>query len=178
MSKEQSMGSDVKLGTGVKVWHFVFIGDRTKIGDGTTIGSMTHIDRDVEIGRRCSISGMVYIPPLTVIEDDVFVGPGVVITNDRFPHGGRWVGPRIEKRAILCAGALIRAGVTVGENSVVGMGAVVTEDVPPNVVVYGNPAKPKMTRKQYDQKRERWKKGAFVNPRSTLKTSLVRKPTE
>jgi acetyltransferase-like isoleucine patch superfamily enzyme len=170
---EQFIGKDVTLGKGVKIWHFVFIGERTKIGDRTTIGSLSHVDRDVEIGKKCMIGGMVYIPPLTVIGDNVFVGPGVVITNDRFPPRGRLAGVRIKNGAVLCAGSMLRAGVVVGENSVVGMGAVVANDVPDNAVVFGIPAKLKMTRSEYDQRRELWRKGVFTNSDPLMKTIMV-----
>lgn len=158
--KDQFIGKGVKIGSNVRIWHFVYVGDRTIIGDETTIGSLTHIDRDVKIGKKCMIAGMVYIPPLTEVEDNVFIGPGATLTNDRFPKGGgnvqtRLIGVKVKRDATICAGAMIRAGVTIGNNSVVGMGALVTRDVPPNTVVYGNPAKPRGTREEYDEKRKR-----------------------
>ena len=67
----------------MKVWHFTYIGDETIIGEGTSIGSLAHIDHHVRIGRNCRIQGMVYLPPGTVIGDNVFIGPGVILTYDR-----------------------------------------------------------------------------------------------
>lgn len=166
--KDQFIGKGVQIGSKVKIWHFVYIGDRTAIGDETTIGSLTHLDRDVRIGRRCMIAGMVYIPPLTEIEDNVFIGPGVILTNDRFPKGGgnvqtRLIGVKVKRDATICAGAMIRAGVTIGENSVVGMGALVTRNVPPDKVVYGNPARPTMSKEEYCARARALSNGSLVD---------------
>jgi len=150
------IGRNVKLGKEVKFWHFTYIGDNTEIGDGTKIGSLAHIDYNVKIGKRCKIEGMVYIPPLTVIGDDVFVGPGVIFTNDPFPMSPRMVGVKVEDGAIICAGAMLKAGITVGSRSVIGFGSVVTRDVPRDTVVYGNPAKARYSKDEYIEKKKRW----------------------
>jgi len=136
----QHIGKDVKLGRNVRMWHFTYIGDNTVIGDDTKIGSLVHIDYGVRIGSRCKIEGSAYIPPLTVIGDDVFVGPGVIFTNDPYPMSPKMVGVKVEDGAIICAGSMLKAGVTVGEKAVIGFGSVVTRDVPPETVVFGNPA--------------------------------------
>jgi acetyltransferase-like isoleucine patch superfamily enzyme len=153
------IGKNVRLGRGVKFWHFTYIGDNTEIGDGTKIGSLTHIDYDVKIGKRCKIEGMVYIPPLTVIGDDVFVGPGVIFTNDPFPMSPKMVGVRVEDGAVICAGAMLKAGITVGRGSVVGLGSVVTKDVPSGKVVFGNPAKVRYGKDEYLEKKRKWEQG-------------------
>ena len=110
----------------------------------------------MKIGRNCKIEGMAYIPPLTVIEDDVFVGPGVIFTNDPYPMSPKMVGVRVESGAVICAGAVLKAGVRVGARSVVGMGAVVTRDVPPGTVVYGSPARVRYSLSEYLEKKKRW----------------------
>ncbi len=85
------------------------------------------------------VEGMAYIPPLTVIGDGVFLGPGVIFTNDPYPMSDRMVGVIVKDDAIVCAGAMLKAGITVGERAVIGMGAVVTKDVPEHGVVVGIP---------------------------------------
>ena len=79
------------------------------------------------------------------------------MTNDPYPPSGKLVGVIIEDNAIIGSRAVIKAGVTIGKNSVVGMGAVVTKDVPPDIVVIGVPAKPKYSRSEYDNKKTEWK---------------------
>jgi len=153
------IGENVKLGKNVRLWHFTYVGDNTEIGDETKVGSLAHIDYNVKIGKRCKIEGMVYIPPLTVIGDDVFVGPGVILTNDPFPMSTKMVGVKVEDGAIICAGAMLKAGVTVGRKAVVGFGSVVTRDVPPETVVYGNPANVQYSLEKYLEKKRRWDQG-------------------
>jgi acetyltransferase-like isoleucine patch superfamily enzyme len=153
------IGKNVKLGKNVRLWHFTYVGDNTEIGDETKVGSLAHIDYNVKIGKRCKIEGMVYIPPLTVIGDDVFVGPGVILTNDPFPMSTKMVGVKVEDGAIICAGAMLKAGVTVGRKAVVGFGSVVTRDVPPETVVYGNPANVQYSLEKYLEKKRRWDQG-------------------
>jgi acetyltransferase-like isoleucine patch superfamily enzyme len=153
------IGKNVKLGTNVRLWHFTYVGDNTEIGDETKVGSLTHIDYNVKIGKRCKIEGMVYIPPLTVIGDDVFVGPGVILTNDPFPMSTKMIGVKREDGAIICAGAMLKAGITVGQKAVVGFGSVVTRNVPPETVVYGNPAKVQYGLERYLEKKRHWDQG-------------------
>ena len=152
----QHIGENVKLGRNVRVWHFSYIGNDTVIGDNTKIGSLVHIDYNVRIGPDCKIEGMAYIPPLTRIGDRVFVGPGVIFTNDPYPMSDKMVGVTVEDDAIVCAGAVLRPGITVGRGAVVGMGAVVTGDVPPESVVYGNPARARYGLEQYREKKKHW----------------------
>ena len=124
-------------------------GSGTEIGDNVMIGSLTHVDYNVKIGDNTRIEGSVYIPPLTRIGKNVFIGPAAVMTNDLYPMGKKMVGVTIEDGAIICGGAVIKAGV-------VAMGAVVTKDVPPGVVVMGIPARKAYTRKEYDEKKLNW----------------------
>jgi len=150
------IGSNVRLGENVKIWNFTYVGDDTVIGDNTKVGSLVHIDYGVRIGRDCKIEGMAYIPPLTVIGDRVFIGPGVIFTNDPYPMSDRMVGVTVEDDAIVCAGSMLKAGITVGARSVIGMGAVVVKDVPPDTLVYGNPARAGYPMKRYLEKRKEW----------------------
>jgi UDP-2-acetamido-3-amino-2,3-dideoxy-glucuronate N-acetyltransferase len=153
------IADDAVLGKNVKVWHFSYVGSKTVIGDNVSIGSLAHVDYNVKIGDNTRIEGSVYIPPMTRIGKNVFVGPAAVITNDPYPMSKRMVGVTIEDGAVIGGGCVIKAGVTVGKRSVVAMGAVVTKDVPPDVVVLGIPAKVAYTRKEYDDKRVKWEFG-------------------
>ena len=121
------------------------------------IGSLVHIDYNVKIGDNTLIEGAVYIPPLSRIGNNVFIGPAAVLTNDSYPPSNKMVGVTIEDNAIIGSRAVIKAGVTIGKNSVVAMGAVVTKDVPENIVVVGIPAKKKYSREEYDKKQKNWK---------------------
>jgi UDP-3-O-[3-hydroxymyristoyl] glucosamine N-acyltransferase len=146
-----------RLGRNVKVWHFAYIGKNARLGDNVMIGSLSHIDADVTIGANSRIEGCVYVPPLTVIGHSVFVGPGVVFTNDPYPASGRLAGTVVGDRAVIGGGALIRAGLRVGRDSVIGMGAVVTRDVPPGTVVLGLPARRVYSTTAYRLKQAMWR---------------------
>lgn len=134
------------------------MGPDTIIGDNTKIGSLAHVDYNVVIGKNCKIEGLAYIAPLSRIGDGAFIGPSAVITNDPYPMSDRMIGTNVEDGAIICAGAVLKAGVTIGKNSVVAMGAVVTKDVPAETVVLGVPARVVYDRAEYEKKRLEWNK--------------------
>lgn len=157
------VASDAKLGKNVRIWHFSYVGSGAVIGDDVKIGSLAHVDYGVEIGSGTKIEGCAYIPPLSRIGKNVFIGPAVVLTNDPYPPSSRMIGVTIEDDAVVCARAVIKAGVTVGRGSVVAMGAVVTKDVPPGRVVMGVPARVVYTRKEFDAKRGKWEKEAAAS---------------
>ena len=149
---------EAKIGTNVAVWHFSYIGRGTTIGANSMVGSLVHIDQDVVIGRNCRIQGNVYIPPGSVIGDNVFLGPACVLLNDKYPpSGGRLRAPLIEDDVTIGGNATILPGVTIGKGAVVGAGSLVSKDVPTLSVVYGNPARPVMTKKEYLAKQKTWK---------------------
>ena len=133
-----------------------FISEKAKIGDNVKIGSLVHIDYNVKIGENTKIEGQAYIPPLSRIGKNVFIGPAVVLTNDPYPMCDKMIGVTIEDNAVIGARAVIKAGVTIRKNSVVAMGAVVTRDVPEDSVVIGVPATIRYTRKEYDKKQRQW----------------------
>jgi acetyltransferase-like isoleucine patch superfamily enzyme len=148
-----------KIGKNVSIWNLTYVGARTIVGDNVKIGSLAHVDYDVCIGRGTRIEGSAYIPPMSRIGKNVFIGPAAVLTNDPYPPSRRMIGVRIEDNVVIGARAVIRAGVTVGKGSVVAMGAVVTKDVPPGKVVMGIPARVVYTRKEFDAKMKAWERG-------------------
>jgi len=151
------ISDNVKIGENVQIWHFSYVGDNVEIGDNVKIGSLAHIDYDVKIGENTKIEGQAYIPPLSRIGKNVFIGPSAVLTNDPYPMCDKMIGVTIEDNVIIGARAVIKAGVTVGKNSVIAMGAVVTRDVPKNSVVMGSPATIRYSREEYDKRQRIWK---------------------
>lgn len=146
------VSDDVSLGEGVKVHGFANLYGCT-LGDQTSVGAFVEIQTGVTVGRRCKISSHSFVCEGVTIEDEVFVGHHVCFTNDTYPRattpdgslqvGGDWevVETVVKRRASIGSAAVILAGVTIGEEALVGAGAVVTKDVPPGVIVVGNPAR-------------------------------------
>ena len=144
--------NNVKLGNNVKIFDFVnlygcFIDDNTKIG------TFVEIQKNATIGKNCKISTHTFICEGVHIEDNVFVGHNVTFINDKLPRATNvdgsmqteadWkvVETHIKRGASIGSSSTIMCGVTIGENAIVGAGAVVTKDVPPNTIVAGVPAK-------------------------------------
>lgn len=134
--------SNSKIGDGLETGHSVVIREENKIGDNLKIWNNSTIDYGCKIGNNVRIHNNVYVSQFTTIEDDVFLAPGVMIANDRHPICTRCMkGPTIKKGARIGINATIMPHVTVGNNSLVGAGSVVTKDVPADVAVFGVPAK-------------------------------------
>ena len=147
------------IGRETKIWHHVYIGDGTEIGRNVVIGSLAHVDYNVRVGDGTRIEGHAYIAPLCNIGSNVFIGPAAVLTNDPYPMCSKLAGVTVMDNAVIGARAVIKAGVTVGRNSVVAMGSVVTRDVPDDSVVMGVPATIRYTREEYEKKKKRWQEG-------------------
>lgn len=147
------ISSNVVLGHGVKIFQPDLVNlYGCTVGDETKVGAFVEIQKNAIIGNRCKISSHTFICEGVTIEDDVFVGHGVMFINDLYPRAtmdGRlqteddWqVVPTFVKRgASIGSGAVILAGVTIGEGSLIGAGAVVTHDVPAHQVAKGVPAR-------------------------------------
>lgn len=139
--------SDVQsknIGDGTSIWQYVVVLPNARIGADCNICSHCFIENDVMIGDRVTIKNGVQIWDGLRIEDDVFIGPNVTFTNDRYPRSKapfKLLASQVKKGATIGANATILPGLTIGENSMVGAGSVVTRDVPPNVLVVGNPAR-------------------------------------
>jgi acetyltransferase-like isoleucine patch superfamily enzyme len=138
-----SLIDDCVIGEGTVIRDYVNLYG-CKIGRDCKIAAYVEIQRGVKIGDRCKVEAYAFIPSGVTIEDEVFIGPHAVFTNDLHPKAvGEWeITPTLVKKgASIGAGAVIVCGVTIGEGAMVGAGAVVTKDVPPGVLVVGNPAK-------------------------------------
>ena len=132
------------VGAGTRIWEFVHVLAGARIGRRCNINSHVFVENDVVIGDGVTVKCGVYLWDGIRLEDDVFVGPNVTFTNDRRPRSGQPVPhppTTIRTGASLGAAAVIGPGVTVGRFALVGMGPVVTRDVPDHAVVYGNPAR-------------------------------------
>jgi UDP-2-acetamido-3-amino-2,3-dideoxy-glucuronate N-acetyltransferase len=148
----QAISPDVKLGKNVKIHKFVNLYG-CEVGDGTKIGCFVEIQKGATIGKNCKISSHTFICEGVTVEDGVFIGHNVTFINDKYPratdgNGGLqtdkdWcVRPTLVKKgASIGSGATILCNVTVGEAAIVGAGSVVTNDVPPNSLVVGSPAR-------------------------------------
>jgi len=141
------------IGEGSSIWHQAQVRERARIGRGCILGKGVYVDFDVTIGDHCKLQNGVYVYHPAVIEDGVFLGPGVIITNDKRP---RAVNPdmslkreddweaapvKISQGAAVGAGAILLPGVKIGRWAMIGSGSVVTRDVPDYGLVQGNPAR-------------------------------------
>lgn len=146
------IADDVKLGENVKLAKFINLYG-CRVGDNTKIGTFVEIQKNATIGKNCKISSHTFICEGVTIEDNVFVGHGVMFINDTYPRATNAAGglqteadwkvepTLVKKGASIGSGATILSNVIIGENAIVGAGAVVNRDVPPNAVVAGNPAR-------------------------------------
>lgn len=133
------------IGPRTRIWQYSVVLAEARIGADVNINSHCFIENDVVIGDRVTVKAGVQVWDGIRLEDDVFVGPNVTFTNDRFPRSktypGKFLETRIERGASIGAGAVILPGIVVGLGAMVGAGSVVTRNVPPHAIVIGNPAR-------------------------------------
>jgi acetyltransferase-like isoleucine patch superfamily enzyme len=148
------VAADVRLGEGVKIFQPELVNlYGCTVGSETRIGSFVEIQKNAVIGARCKISSHTFICEGVTVEDEVFIGHGVMFTNDVYPQATNddgsvqtdadWVVVKtlVKRRAAIGSNATILAGVTIGENALVGAGSVVTRDIPDHAIVAGVPAR-------------------------------------
>ena len=158
-----AISGDVKLGVGVTIPQPDLVNMYgCSIGDESRIGPFVEIQCRAQIGARCKISSHTFVCEGVIIEDEVFIGHGVMFTNDIYPSAvnedgslqgaADWVciPTRVCKRSSIGSNATILAGVTIGEGALVAAGSVVTRDVPPNTIVAGVPARPMRIKSRSD----------------------------
>jgi UDP-2-acetamido-3-amino-2,3-dideoxy-glucuronate N-acetyltransferase len=135
-----------RIGAGTKVWHIAHVRNSATVGDECVIGRNVYLDANTVIGSRVKIQNNVSVYQGVTIEDEVFVGPCVVFTNDLRPRAQNpdWtITPTLIRRgASIGANATLICGITVGEGAMIAAGSVVTKDVEPYQLVRGNPARP------------------------------------
>ena len=152
MNPYQCIAPDVKLGQNVKLSKFINLYG-CEIGDESKIGAFVEVQKNASVGKRCKISSHTFICEGVTIEDNVFIGHGVMFINDSYPRAtaadgnlqteADWKVERtvVKKGASIGSGATILSNISIGENAIVGAGSVVTKDVPASSIVVGNPAR-------------------------------------
>jgi UDP-2-acetamido-3-amino-2,3-dideoxy-glucuronate N-acetyltransferase len=146
--------TDVQLGRDVKIFHPSLVNlYGCRIGDDTKVGSFVEIQKNARIGARCKISSHTFVCEGVIVDDEVFIGHGVMFINDRYPQAANvdgslqteadWVvePTRVKRRVSIGSNATVLCGVSIGEGALVGAGAVVTRDVPDFAIVAGVPAR-------------------------------------
>lgn len=149
-----------EIGQGTRIWAFAHVMPQARVGEKCNLGDHVFVESHAVIGNRVTIKNQVLVWEGVELEDDVFVGPAAIFTNDRYPRSPRmgdvpavaaryqkvenWLAcTRVCRGASIGAGAIIVAGVTIGEFAMIGAGAVVTKDVAAHQIVAGNPARPR-----------------------------------
>ena len=136
---------EVRIGSGTKVWHFVHIMKDARIGKECVIADYVYVGRGVKIGNNVKLENRATVYEGVTIENKVFVGPHVTFTNDPYPRSFNkdWkiLQTLVKEGSSIGAGTIIICGATIGEYALIGAGSIVTENIPPNALAYGKPAR-------------------------------------
>jgi len=135
---------NVIIGDGTRVWNFVHVRENAKIGKKCVLGDYVYVGGGVKIGNGVKLQNRATVYEGVTIEDNVFVGPHVTFTNDPYPRSFKdceFLQTLVKEGASIGAGTVIVCGITIGEYALIGAGSVVTEDMPPHALAYGNPAR-------------------------------------
>lgn len=157
MSMPPVSGQRVDLGSGAVAWWPCHIGKDASIGADCSIGALAHIGQRSVLGDGCRIQGSAYIADECVLGERVFVGPAAVLLNDKYPPSGdrnKWQPVRVGDCAVIGGNATLVPGSSMGRNSVLAAGAVLTSHLPDDEVWAGNPASLLMSRAAYEERRE------------------------
>lgn len=128
----------------VKIWHPTkSIILTKKIGKGSRIHAPVWIGKDVSIGKNVKIQALAFLPEGVRLEDNVFIGPGVVFTNDKHPPSDSWSETLVKEGVSIGANCTILPGIIIGRNAIIGAGSVVTKNIPAGETWFGNPASKK-----------------------------------
>ena len=139
------IGHEVRIGARTRIWAFTHLLPGAQIGEDCNICDHVFIEGSVVVGNRVTVKCGVQLWDGLRLEDDVFIGPNVTFTNDKYPPSANWpdscLNTVVKAKASIGGGAVILPGLTIGEGAIVGAGAVVTKTVPAGTVVVGNPAR-------------------------------------
>jgi acetyltransferase-like isoleucine patch superfamily enzyme len=133
-----------QIGKNFKTGNKVNIRESNSIGDNVSIGSLSNVEHNIKIGNEVRLHSQVFVPEFTILDDGCWLGPNVVITNAKYPLSqgvkNELIGAHIKRGAKIGANTTILPGLSIGINSLVGAGAIVTKDVDDHVIAYGSPA--------------------------------------
>jgi len=140
--------ADVKckdVGLNTKIWQFVVVLEKAVLGKNCNINCHCFIENDVIIGDNVTVKSGVYLWDGLRIGNNVFIGPNVTFINDKYPHSKQYpekfLKTVVEDNASIGAGSIIMGGITIGKSAMIGAGSLVTKNIPPNTLWYGNPAR-------------------------------------
>ena len=140
----QALVETDQIGHDTRIWAFVHILPEVSIGNNCNICDHCFIESDVKIGNNVTVKSGIYLWSGVTLEDDVFLGPNVVFTNDLRPRSKQYIPPMrtlVQKGASIGANSTVLAGVTIGQYAMTGIGSVITRDIPAHALFYGNPAR-------------------------------------